>query len=429
MNDVYLLPATLDLDTRIRSRIIADYERFGDSSLPQKVEEYILEQYGIDVSSRYGRFPIKNPFGKASGQLSTNLAQVTGDAQAGLGFVVLKTVIAQDQAGHSTMGQWKVAAPHMVVERIISRRGEEGWTVTWKGRGWEKSFAAYLDFMRDALQVGKQYGIPIVPSCKYHLPAAGEAYKEEEYQYTTRELLRVWQQVNPDLPMPLEKDFSPTLAGADVSKDRENILRWLSEVPARIKKWCQAGEIYLGLKLMNAMYGEDFQLEMLSRCLAEGDRPGADFLVCFNRLFDPERVFEGKQGVAYGGYDLSDRNLAVLTALRRRESGGSLQARDIPICATGNINSGRMMVEYALRSCLCGEIHTYFQLPANQYRMRKGSRTRKALHELFFHPDNGLVAVMAWLRERWGIGREEGIIRFTDIAAWYRRQPLFSQVK
>jgi len=31
-----------------------------------------------------------------------------------------------------------------------------------------------------------------------------------------------------------------------------------------------------------------------------------------NRLFDLRRSFEGKLGVAYGGPDLSDRNLAIL---------------------------------------------------------------------------------------------------------------------
>src|SRR5438445_5180435 len=36
----------------------------------------------------------------------------------------------------------------------------------------------------------------------------------------------------------------------------------------------------------------------------------ADALVCFNRLFDAAR------GVAYGGWDLSDRNLRVLDSYR-----------------------------------------------------------------------------------------------------------------
>ena len=68
----------------------------------------------------------------------------------------------------------------------------------------------------------------------------------------------------------------------------------------------------VALKLMNARHDEPFQLDMLE---AAG---GADALVCFNRLWSDER------GVAYGGYDLSDRNLRVLEAVKRRGFSGRL---------------------------------------------------------------------------------------------------------
>lgn len=417
---IYLLPRHLDLDPRLQNCIGDDYERFGDSSLPSEVERYILDEYGVDVSARYGPFHLRNPFGKASGQLSTNLSQVAQDGRAGFGFVVLKTVIAQDDSGFSEMSGWQVAAPRMVVERITSKRGEEGWTVTWKGRGWEKSFRACLEFMKDALEMGRQFSMPVIPSCKYHLPAPLEDYNEAEYRYTTQELARVWHSVHPGTPMVMEKDFSPTLAGSDLVQNRDNAVRWLSQVPALIKKWCRPGGVKVGLKLMNALYGDEFQVDMLSLCLAMDGPVAADHLVCFNRLFDPGRVFEGRKGVAYGGYDLSDRNLSVLTSVRQQEGAGRLLVRDVPMCATGNINSGRMMAEYALRGCESGQIHTYCQLPAGEYRMRGGSRSEKALHELFFNPDHGLVAAMAWLRDVWGLGGADGVIRFKDVCSWYK---------
>ena len=60
--------------------------------------------------------------------------------------------------------------------------------------------------------------------------------------------------------------------------------------------------------LFNAMFDEGFQVEMLrlvnERC---GDDGRPDFVIYANRLFDPEREFEGKRGVAYGGPDLSAR--------------------------------------------------------------------------------------------------------------------------
>ena len=67
------------------------------------------------------------------------------------------------------------------------------------------------------------------------------------------------------------------------------------------------------MKPLPSMFGDPFQLQMLETL--HSSVPGqyqSDFLIFANRLFDPARSFEGKTGVAYGGPDLSDRNLAVL---------------------------------------------------------------------------------------------------------------------
>ncbi|HZI47959.1 MAG TPA: hypothetical protein VFD75_09170, partial [Pyrinomonadaceae bacterium] len=61
--------------------LVADYERFADG-LPQSPEDYIRESYNLNVSSEYGGLPVKNPFGKGSGQLSLNVSQVKQDAQS-----------------------------------------------------------------------------------------------------------------------------------------------------------------------------------------------------------------------------------------------------------------------------------------------------------------------------------------------------------
>ena len=62
--------------------------------------------------------------------------------------------------------------------------------------------------------------------------------------------------------------------------------------------------------------------------------------------------------------------------------------------ATGNIATGKMALEYALRGASSFQLHTFFQLPAAEYRTTVGSKIQKALHELYFHPDNGFVV---WL--------------------------------
>ena len=400
---VYLLPTDLTIPADDRSRLERDYARYATDALPSAWEDLVRQEYDLDVASTYAGMPIRNPFGKASGQLSLNVAQVRNDGEAGLGFVILKTVIAQDETGAQMMQDWAIKETKMLVEEITGKSGEKGFTVTWKGRGWYDTFDAYLKFMREALDLGSKHGMLIVPSVKYHLPVT-EEFKLSEYKFTTRSLQGVWSEKHPDLPMPLEKDFSPTLAGSDRSKQKETILRWLENVPKLLKHSAtKPGAIRVGLKLMNTMFKDTFQGEMLRTVLAGPVKP--DFLILFNRMFDPKKEFDGKVGVAFGGPDLSDRNFRSLDAWLKEHDGKP----PIEFSATGNICSGRMMVEYALRGATSGQIHTYFQLPSTNYKKADGSKTQKAMHELVFHPQNGLVAAMLHLKET------RGVKRFLDI--------------
>lgn len=393
----YFLPHEFTLSEDYKKALEEDYQR----SFPNK-EEHILNRYGIDVSSFYGPVKIKNPFGKASGQLSTNINQVKADIQGGLGFTVLKTVIAEGQDHSSLMDAWKISAPKMVVEKIVSKNEEEGYTVTWKGRGWEKSLAEYLEFFDEALALSDSY--PVIPSCKYHLPELGEDYRLDEYTYTTNKLLEIWKK-HKDSELILEKDFSATLAGTDMAGGKERVLSWLIEVPSLIRKSVNE-PIHLGVKVMNTMLSDDFQKEVVRVLLGKDSTWLADFAVTFNRLFDPQKQFEGKIGVAYGGYDLSDRNLwALEEVMYEKPSRG--------VSATGNICSGRIMLEYALRGAVNGQIHTFFQVPQSEYAPIEGSRTEKALHELLFNPKNGLVAGLIYIREL--LGRTDEPFTFLEV--------------
>ena len=84
--------------------------------------------------------------------------------------------------------------------------------------------------------------------------------------------------------------------------------------------------------------------------------------------------------------------------MRKLESSGKLPMCSLPISATGNIDSGRTAVEYLIRGACSFQIHTYFQLPGGEYRMRSGSKTARALHELYFNPERGLIAWLLHLR-------------------------------
>jgi len=153
--------------------------------------------------------------------------------------------------------------------------------------------------------------------------------------------------------------------------------------------------VRLALKLMNARYDDDFQLAMLDAAA------GADALVCFNRLWSAER------GVAYGGPELAERNLRVLAAAAGR--------RRPPLAGSGDICSGRRIVEYARAGCECVQLHTFFQLPLSEYPATDGSRTSRALHALVFHPERGLIAGLLELEEQGILHRSGGELRFLDL--------------
>ena len=152
--------------------------------------------------------------------------------------------------------------------------------------------------------------------------------------------------------------------------------------------------------MFNAVLEDDFQLQMLRAINEDCEGQGSpDFLVFANRLFDPDRRFDGVSGIAYGGPDLSARNLAVLGRMRALEHAGEIPVCRRPISATGNIVSGRIAAEYLLCGSSSFQIHTFFQLPSSEYKMRTGSKTERALHELYFHPNDGLVACLLHLRQ------------------------------
>ena len=372
----------------MNARLEADFERF-KRELPRDFPDYVRDTYRVDLSARYLGRPLRHPVGKGSGQLSLNLAQLEEDAAAGLAFVVLKTVIAQDETGSRSMAAWAIKESRMRVERRAAPDGRLGWTVTWKGRGWDRSFDEYVDLVRAGSALAHATGMPVVPSAKYHLPRMGEPFRDGEYRYTTGRIAMAWGSTS----LLLEVDFSPTLAGDALADEQAAILRWVRDVPRQVRA-AAPGPVRVAVKLMNARFDDAFQLEMLTAC------DTADTLVCFNRLYDTER------GVAYGGWDLSDRNLRVLDRCGKRS---------IPLVGTGNVTSGRLVVEYARRGCESVELHTLFQLPLSEYPATHGSRTARVLHAVVFHPTDGLITAMLELERAGALARRDGELHFLDI--------------
>jgi hypothetical protein len=379
----------------MHARVASDFERFG-RGLPRDAAAYVREAYGIDLTARYLGRTLPHPIGKGSGQLSLNTDQLDADREAGLAFVVLKTVIAEDTAGTRSMGAWAVHEARMRVGRRRAADGRDGWTVTWKGRGWDRPFDDYLALVRAAGDLTRSGELLAVPSVKYHLPRLDEPFRASEYQHTTRRLAEAWGEGD----LPLEKDFSPTLAGDPLADERARILRWLREVPREIRSAAGATPLRLAVKLMNARFDDGFQREMMAATA------GADALVCFNRLWDPAAE------VAYGGWDLSARNLRVLREARAEPAAAGAR---MPLVGTGNVCSGRVVLDYARAGCESVELHTFLQLPLREYPATAGSRTQRALHALLFHPADGLVAGMLELEAAGVLHRRGGELRFLDL--------------
>jgi hypothetical protein len=407
------------LSERSARQVAHDFEQFRDG-LPRLLESYVLATYGIDLTSEYAGLRIKNPLGKASGQLSLAPHQVERDAAAGLGFVILKTVIAQDSNGSQSMREWAIPETRMQTEPIRGRMGEEGWTVTWKGRGWFDTFDAYRAFFCQALSTGLESDMLVVPSVKYHLPGGQETFwKQDEYSFTTLRLLETWSAACGDRPMPLEKDFSPTLAGSERATQQAKIGEWLKAVPGLIHR-AAPGKVRVGLKIFNTLFEDAFQLQLLDTLHdARSGEDRADFLIYANRLFAPAKEFEGKLGVAYGGPDLSDRNLAVLERFLSARPNARKEVAErvdqLPLSATGDIHSGRVAAEYLLRGASSFQMHTIFQLPNGHFSMTTGSRTEKSLHHLLFHPQEGFIAWLLDLQRRFGWKQE---ISVCQMAQW-----------
>jgi hypothetical protein len=374
----------------MRERLERDFERF-KRELPREFAGHVRDAYRIDLSARYLGHSLPHPIGKGSGQLSLNQEQLETDRAAGLAFAVLKTVIAEDPSGDRSMAAWAIHETRMKVERRRSAAGREGWTVTWKGRGWDRSFEDYLELVRTAGDLTRSGEMVVVPSVKYHLPRLGEPFRTREYRHTTERLAQAW---NAE-PLPLEKDFSPTLAGDSLANEKAQILRWLREVPDQVRQ--PGPPVRLALKLMNARFEDAFQLEMFKAAQS------VDALVVFNRLWDPEAE------VAFGGHDLSDRNLRVLQAAR--EDGVTA----IPLVGTGNVCTGRHILDYARLGCESLQLHTFFQLPLSEYPATSGSRPQRALHALIFDPKDGLIAGMLELESKGLLGRRGGELRFLDL--------------
>src|SRR2546428_311016 len=118
----------------MRSELERDFERF-KRELPRDFPDHVRAAYGVDLTARYLGETVPHPIGKGSGQLSLNGGQLEDDAAAGLAFVVLKTVIAEDEAGAQSMAAGAVHENRMKGERRGAGARRGGWARARERRG------------------------------------------------------------------------------------------------------------------------------------------------------------------------------------------------------------------------------------------------------------------------------------------------------
>ncbi len=397
----------IDLDAKILSELQDDLENSEPCSASE-LNQRIRERFGVDLSGSYAGISLEHPFGKAAGQLSMTPGHVSSDRKNGLSFTVLKSAVGVTEGGEIGIGDWEKAAPKMVLEKRTAMDGRDGWTVTWKGRGWIKGFDAYVDFYRDSLE--QNPGYPAIPSLMVDITDPARA--DEQASYCIGRLIDVHKAISSDQEFLIEMDVSPTTTLLPGSETADVFAEWMRNSTASFNN-ALAGYGKFIVKIPNTGRGVDFQMSLVRSSIEKGSDKLAGLLIG-NRLFDKEAVFEGQIGIAYGGWDLSNANLETLDRM-------IAEGIKIPLIGTGNICSGKMMAEYAIRGCLSGEMHTFFQLPPTAYRAPKGSggRTSRALRELIYHPDDGLVAVLLRLEKSGKIIRSQDILRFTDLPEIY----------
>ena len=280
----------------------------------------------------------------------------------------------------------------MRVERRRSAVGAEGWTVTWKGRGWDRSFEDYLALVRAASDS------PVDGTCSWCRRSSSTSPGSTSRSATTN--IATPSAGSRSLGRRPAADREGLLADARRRSrsptSAARILRWLREVPATNPRGGRAVPVELALKLMNARFDDAFQSEMIGR--RRGGR--------YAGLLQPTLGPGGRGGVR-----------------RIRLSATATSGCSPPTAAhgafagTGNICSGRMALEYARAGCECVQLHTFFQLPLGEYPATAGSRTQRALHALLFDPADGLVACMLELEAAGRLERRGGELHFLDVPA------------
>jgi dihydroorotate dehydrogenase len=341
-------------------------EQFKTSSIPEDFTDIVKNEFGINLQSKYGSYPIKNPLLVAPGQLTTSAGQIVKIKNAGYAGCVLKSVVGEDEKGASSMSHLRKRPTY--IKTVYDPDDKEGAypIIHWDGGLDLRNFSQYLAFAEEARQYSDDNFL-LVTSILCHLPLPDEEFKKEEWVYTAKTLYNLGYKI-------FEIDFCPQLQKSNALIDKENILRWYKTIPLLVKS--VSSEISVYPKLMNLDFGLGFQVQMVEASI----KGKADGVVVANRIYKKE------YGCAHGGKELRKGNLEQVKEIKKTFP-------EISTSATGGIYSGRHVFDY-----LCAGAENVQLLSHIMGKVRKpfikriGNKFEQVFYQLILDPKDGFLA-------------------------------------
>ncbi len=352
---------------KVLERLEELHRYYAENPIPENIGEIIKNEFGVDISARYGDKWLKNPLIVAPGQLTVWRYQIENIKRAGFAGCVLKSVVGEDKDGKFSMDYQRVKATF--IKTVYDEDDVEGVRpiIQWNGRCDTRDLKTYMEFAREVRGLYTNDFL-IVGSILAHLPEPGEEFRKEEWIYTTEQIFSAGYDV-------IEIDFCPSLRKEERLIEQKNILRWYETVPSFVKSVNSSIKVYP--KLLNLEFGMEFQVKMAEVAI----NSGADGIVVANRFFREDL------GCAYGGRTLKDRNVEMVKRIKDRFP-------NVKISATGGVYSGRDVVEYLDAGAENVQLLSFIMGKVKRPFVKKGNKFEQVFHKLIFDPEDGFIRVL-----------------------------------
>lgn len=348
-------------------------QKFIHTDIPDNFTDIVKDEFGIDISAKYGNQKLKNPVLVAPGQMTRFPTQIQLIKEANFSGCVLKSVVAEDEKGNCSMV--KLRKKPTKVETVYDSDDTEGEfpIIHWDGGLDTRCLDEYMEFARSVVNLSGSDFLIIV-SLLGHLPSYHEDLIEKEWLHTTRMLYETGYRF-------FEIDFCPFLKQQDHLMEKKTILRWYSTIPLVLKRTFP--DIFVFPKILNLEYGLSFQMEMVKCAI----RAGADGVVIANRIYKPEF------GCAHGGKELKERNLAQIKQARN-------ELPEVSISGTGGIYTGAHIVEYLQAGAENVQILSFLMGRLKSKMIKKGNRFKQVFYKLMLDAKDGYIKCLLEQREK-----------------------------